>query len=80
MRTEMTTTSQSALAQFRHDIGEITASSDERQLRQKSRDFYWYSPVLTEHLQDCRADIVVEPRSKEESHVSSQPPCATACR
>jgi FAD/FMN-containing dehydrogenase len=62
----MTPASQSALAQFRHDIGEITASSEERHLRQKSRDFYWYSPVLTEHLQNCRADIVVEPRTEEE--------------
>ena len=62
----MTTASQSALAQFRHDIGDITASTEERQLRQKSRDFYWYSPVLTEHLQNCRADIVVEPRTEEE--------------
>ncbi|MBV8744122.1 MAG: FAD-binding oxidoreductase, partial [Xanthobacteraceae bacterium] len=62
----MTTASQSALAQFRQDIGDITASTEERQLRQKSRDFYWYSPVLTEHLQNCRADIVVEPRSEAE--------------
>ena len=61
MRTEMTTTSQSALAQFRHDIGEITASSDERQLRQKSRDFYWYSPVLTEHLFICLVGRPLKP-------------------
>jgi hypothetical protein len=35
----MTTASPGALAQFRQDIGDITASSEERQLRQKSRDF-----------------------------------------
>ena len=32
----------------------------------KSRDFYWYSPVLTPQLQNCRADIVVQPQSEQE--------------
>src|SRR5262249_46047287 len=36
------------------------------QLRQKSHDFHWYSPVLTPQLQNCLADVVVQPRSEEE--------------
>jgi FAD/FMN-containing dehydrogenase len=52
--------------QFRQDIGNVVATTDERQLRLKSRDFYWYSPVLTPQLQHCRADIVVQPGSEEE--------------
>ena len=52
--------------QFRQAIGNIASTTDERQLRMKSRDFYWYSPVLTPQLQNCRADIVVQPQSEDE--------------
>jgi FAD/FMN-containing dehydrogenase len=52
--------------QFRQDIGDIASTTDERQLRIKSRDFHWYSPILTPQLQNCRADIVVQPRSEQE--------------
>ncbi|MDR3374257.1 MAG: FAD-binding oxidoreductase [Ancalomicrobiaceae bacterium] len=33
---------------------------------QKSRDFYWYSPVLKAQLADVRGDLVVSPTSEEE--------------
>ena len=52
--------------QFRQAIGNIVSTTDDRQLRMKSRDFYWYSPVLTPQLQNCRADIVVQPQSEDE--------------
>jgi FAD/FMN-containing dehydrogenase len=55
-----------ALEQFRQDIGNIACTTEERQLRMKSRDFYWYSPILTAQLQNCRADIVVQPQSEQE--------------
>src|SRR5262245_37148548 len=55
--------------QFRQAIGNIAATTDERQLRMKSRDFYWYSPVLTPQLQSCRGDIVVQPQSEPEISV-----------
>jgi FAD/FMN-containing dehydrogenase len=55
-----------AVEQFRHDIGGVVSTTDERQLRLKSRDFHWYSPVLTPQLQNCRADIVVQPSSEEQ--------------
>src|SRR5258708_10970290 len=52
--------------QFRQVIGNVSSKVDERQLRQKSHDFHWYSPVLTPQLQNCLADVVVQPRSEEE--------------
>jgi FAD/FMN-containing dehydrogenase len=57
---------QTLIEQFRQEIGNVTSTTDERQLRMKSRDFYWYSPVLTPQLQNCRADIVVQPQSEQE--------------
>ena len=35
-------------------------------VRQKSRDFFWYSPVLKEKLEDVTGDLVVSPRSEAE--------------
>jgi FAD/FMN-containing dehydrogenase len=35
-------------------------------VRQKSRDFYWYSPVLKRQLDDVIGDFVVTPRSEAE--------------
>src|SRR5262244_161829 len=58
--------SRTLVEQFRHDIGTVSSTVDERQLRQKSHDCHWYSPVLTPQLQNCLADVVVAPRSEEE--------------
>src|SRR5262249_58528799 len=58
--------SRTLVEQFRQDIGTVSSTVDERQLRQKSHDFHWYSPVLTPQLQNCLADVVVAPRSEEE--------------
>src|SRR3989442_9340025 len=58
--------SQTFVEQFRQDIGNVSSTVDERQLRQKSHDFHWYSPVLTPQLQNCMADVVVQPQSEEE--------------
>ena len=49
----------STIAEFRRDIGDVQSSTDPRLLQMKSRDYHWYSPVLTPQLQDCVADIVV---------------------
>ncbi len=35
-------------------------------VKQKSRDFYWYSPVLKRQLDAVTADIMVSPKSEEE--------------
>src|SRR5262249_33550586 len=60
-------TSQAVIETFRQDIGAVSSTVDERQLRQKSHDFHWYSPVLTPQLQSCLAEGVVAPKSEAES-------------
>ncbi|MEM8951226.1 MAG: FAD-binding oxidoreductase [Pseudomonadota bacterium] len=42
----------------------MATTSDPAKLRQKSRDFFWYSPVLKRQLDDVVADLVVEVRSE----------------
>jgi FAD/FMN-containing dehydrogenase len=59
-------TGASIVEQFRQDIGQVRSTVDERQVRQKSHDFHWYSPVLTPQLQKCLADVVVQPRSEDD--------------
>jgi FAD/FMN-containing dehydrogenase len=44
----------------------LTLVSEAKQLRLKSRDFHWYSPILKEQLGDCVADLVVMPKSESE--------------
>lgn len=58
--------SHTLIEQFRRDIGNVASTVDERQLRQKSHDFHWYSPVLTPQLQTCMADVVVKPLNESE--------------
>lgn len=36
------------------------------QRRQLSKDFFWYSPILTEQLADCVADLVVRVSTEED--------------
>jgi len=44
----------------------IERSDDPALLRQKSRDFYWYSPVLKRQLDGKRGDLWVRPRDEDE--------------
>lgn len=48
------------------DLGDIPIVTDLAKLRLKSRDFYWYSPVLKRQLEHVRADLVVEPRDEDD--------------
>ena len=54
------------LDQFLADIAGIAASTEATELRRKSRDFFWYSPVLNELLKDKVGDVVVTPRSEDD--------------
>ena len=50
-------------------------------VRQKSRDFYWYSPTLKRQLDAVTADIVVSPTSEAEVvRDARRPPSRSASR
>lgn len=52
------------LAAFRAAIGDVPATDDAATLRLKSRDFFWFSPILKPLLEGRQADLVVRPRDK----------------
>ncbi|MEM0947742.1 MAG: FAD-binding oxidoreductase [Pseudomonadota bacterium] len=45
-------------------LGDIPMQTGERAVRAKSRDFFWYSPVLKDRLDHVAADAVVSPRTE----------------
>ncbi len=48
------------------DLGNIETSTDRALLRQKSRDFYWYSPILKALLDGKSADLLARPKDEAE--------------
>ncbi|MBB3944523.1 FAD/FMN-containing dehydrogenase [Rhizobium skierniewicense] len=53
-------------AQIKKELEGIATEDNPALVRQKSRDFYWYSPVLKRQLDNVTADLVVSPKSVEE--------------
>lgn len=51
---------------FAAELGGIPVITDPALVRQKSRDFFWYSPILKEQLNDKTADLVVCPRHEQD--------------
>ena len=56
----------SDLAAFRAEIDGIAVEDNPAIVKLKSRDFYWYSPVLKERLDHIVGDLVVSPRNEAE--------------
>lgn len=54
------------LDRFLADLGNTPVATDEATIKLKSRDFYWFSPILKRELDDKRARAIVKPRSREE--------------
>lgn len=54
------------LAAFRADIGDIPCFDDAKLLAAKSKDYYWYSPILKAELDDCLGQLIVQPRTEAE--------------
>ena len=54
----------SDLAGFRDRLGDVPVRDDPASLRLKSRDFFWFSPILREELGALAADLVVMPRDE----------------
>ncbi len=46
------------------EIGDVPVVTEEKVVRKKSRDFFWYSPILNEELAQKSADIYVSPRNE----------------
>ncbi len=53
-------------ATFRAELGNIESSNDPAFLQARSKDFYWYSPILAEQLDGLTADLLVMPRTQDE--------------
>ena len=55
-----------ALQQFQSAIDGIDCTTDAAYVADKSRDYYWYSPILKAQLDGKTGDIVVKPRNEAE--------------
>ena len=51
---------------FLAEIAPIASSTDRAVLAAKSRDYYWYSPILSELLDPCIGEVVVMPCTEAE--------------
>ncbi len=51
---------------LKRDLGGIKIDENPTTVRQKSRDFFWYSPVLKRQLDHVTADLVVTPKNEAE--------------
>ena len=46
------------------DIGDVPVITDPQSVRRRSRDYFWYSPVLNAQLHGKSADIIAVPRDE----------------
>ena len=60
------TVSAQTLSAFRADIGDIPCHDDAKYVGLKSKDYYWYSPILSAELDGLSAQLVVQPRTEAE--------------
>jgi FAD/FMN-containing dehydrogenase len=58
--------SRAALEQFLADLGDIPVATDAGTIKLKSRDFFWFSPILKPQLEDKRAFAIVRPRNRDD--------------
>ena len=56
----------SALEKLKSDLAGIAMEDNPQIVKQKSRDFFWYSPVLKQQLDHVTGDLVVTPKSEAE--------------
>src|SRR5258708_9524493 len=62
----MNALSSSTLASLVADLGDIPTVTDPKIVRRRSRDFFWYSPILNDQLDGKSADLIVAPRDEAE--------------
>ncbi|MEI2386841.1 FAD-binding oxidoreductase [Breoghania sp. JC706] len=56
----------SGLEQVREALTDLAIEDNASIVKQKSRDFFWYSPVLKKQLDQVTGDLVVTPKSEAE--------------
>ena len=54
------------IAALRADLEGIAIEDNPALVKQKSRDFYWYSPILKRQLEAVVGDLVVTPRTRDD--------------
>jgi FAD/FMN-containing dehydrogenase len=54
------------IAALKARLGNIRSEDNPALVKQKSRDFFWYSPTLKRQLDQVTADIIVSPTSEAE--------------
>ncbi|MEM6305917.1 MAG: FAD-binding oxidoreductase [Pseudomonadota bacterium] len=47
-------------------LAPVEVLNEDAQIKKRSRDFFWYSPILTEALDACFGDLVAVPKTAEE--------------
>jgi FAD/FMN-containing dehydrogenase len=53
-------------AAFARDLAPVPVIAEPALVKQKSRDFYWYSPILREKLNDRFGNLVAVPRDEDD--------------
>lgn len=48
------------------DLGDIPVVTEQKVVRRRSRDFFWYSPILNGQLDGKSADLIVAPRNEND--------------
>ncbi|MBV8838672.1 MAG: FAD-binding oxidoreductase, partial [Alphaproteobacteria bacterium] len=51
---------------FLKSIGDVPVTTDMQRVRIRSRDYFWYSPVLNKQLHGKSADVVATPRNEDD--------------
>ncbi|TIN59234.1 MAG: FAD-binding oxidoreductase, partial [Mesorhizobium sp.] len=51
---------------LKRDLDGLKVDDNPAIVQQKSRDFYWYSPVLKQQLDHVTGDLIVTPRNEAE--------------
>ena len=62
----MTDLASDALDRLVADLGDIPVVTEQKVVRRRSRDFFWYSPILNAQLDGKSADLIVLPRDEQD--------------
>jgi FAD/FMN-containing dehydrogenase len=54
------------ISAFLEDVGDVPIITEPQVVRRRSRDFFWYSPILNSQLHGKSAEVVVTPRHEAE--------------